>query len=186
MIVETIPRRITADDLLAMPDDGKRHELVAGELTELPPPILEHGGIQANVGRILGNFVIPRRLGMVFTEAGFLIDVDPDTVRAPDVAFISARRIPEGGLPAYFPGAPDIAIEVVSPSGSEPEALARALTWLEAGSAAVWTLYPDSRSAKVYRTMRNVVELGEDDVLDAAPVLDGFSVRVSDLFPFGG
>jgi len=184
MIVEAIPKRITADDLLAMPDDGKLHELVAGELTEAPPPILEHGEIQANVGRILGNFVIPRRLGRVFTKAGFLITTDPDTVRAPDVAFISAWRIPEGGLPAYFPGAPDIAIEVVSPSSSEPEAVVRALTWLEAGSAAVWTLYPDSRSVKVYRPSRNVVTLGDDDVLDAAPVLVGFSVKVSDLFPF--
>ena len=88
-------------------------------------------------------------------------------------------------MPAYFPGAPDIAIEVVSPSSSEPEALARALTWLEAGSAAVWMLYPDSRSVKVYRPSLNVITLGENDVLDAAPVLVGFSVKVSDLFPFG-
>ena len=127
---------------------------------------------------------IPRRLGRVFTEASFLIASDPDTVRAPDVAFISAWRIPEGGLPAYFPGAPDIAIEVVSPSSSEPEAVARALTCLEAGSAAVWMLYPDSRSVKVYRPPRNVVTLEADDVLDAAPVLVGFLVKVSDLFPF--
>lgn len=184
MVIETIPKRITAADLLAMPDDGKRHELVAGELMELPPPILEHGETQANVARILGNFVLPRKLGRVFTEAGFLISVDPDSVRAPDVSFISAGRIAAGGLPAYFPGAPDIAVEIVSPSSSEPEALARALMWLEAGSAMVWMLYPDSRSAKVYRPMRSVIELGADDVLDAAPVLDGFAAKVSDFFLF--
>ena len=111
---------------------------------------------------------IPRRLGRVFTEAGFLIATDPDTVRAPDVAFISAGRIPVGGLPAYFPGAPDIAIEV-SPSSSEPEAVARALTWLEAGSAAVWMLYPDSRSVKVYRPSRNVAALEADDATFSTP-----------------
>ncbi len=184
MVIETIPKRITAADLLAMPDDGKRYELVAGELMELPPPILEHGETQANVGRILGNFVIPRKLGKVFTEAGFLIAENPDSVRAPDVSFISAGRVASGRLPAYFRGAPDIAVEIVSPSSSEPEAAARALMWLEAGSAAVWMLYPESRSAKVYRPMRNVVELGADDVLDAAPVLDGFAVKVSDFFLF--
>lgn len=180
MVIETMPKRITAADLLAMPDDGKRHELVAGESMELPPPILEHGETQANVGRILGNFVLPRKLGKVFTEAGFLIASDPDSVRAPDVACISARRIAAGRLPAYFTGAPDIAIEIVSPSSSEPEAL----MWLDAGSAIVWMLYPDSRSAKVYRPGRNAAALGADGVLDAAPVLDGFSARVSDLFPF--
>lgn len=184
MVIETMPKRITVADLLAMPDDGKRHELVAGELIELPPPILEHGETQANVGRILGNFVLPRKLGKVFTEAGFLIASDPDSVRAPDVAFISARRIAAGRLPAYFAGAPDIAVEIVSPSSSEPEALARALMWLDAGSAIVWMLYPDSRSAKVYRPGRNVAILGADGVLDAAPVLEGFSARVADLFPF--
>ena len=136
----------------------------------------------------LGGFVRPRRLGAAFTETGFLISRNPDTVRMPDVAFVSVERLPQGGgLPSgYFPFAPDIAVEVVSRTDTPSAARARALMWIEAGSALVWMLFPDSRSATVYRADGGVVALGEDDVLDAAPVLDGFSVRVSEFFDMFG
>ena len=98
------------------------------------------------------------------------------------MAFVSADRLPYGDLPGYLPFAPDIAVEVVSPSDTPSAAHARALMWLDAGSALVWMLFPDSRSATVYRPNGDVFALGEDDILDAAPVLDGFSVKVSELF----
>ena len=187
MTTATVPRLMTADDLLAMPDDGMRCELVNGELTELPPPEFTHGEIQLNAGAILRQFVRPRGLGRVTTDAGYRISADPDTVRSPDAAFVSARRLRNVGRPrGYLPFAPDIAVEVVSRSDTPSAARARALMWLEAGSALVWMLFPDSRSATVYRADGDFFTLGENDVLDAAPVLDGFSVKVSEFFDMFG
>ena len=190
MITATIPRLMTAKEFAIMPDcEDARLELVNGELTESPPsPMPSHGNTQSNAGRLLGNFARPRSDGIELTETGFLISRNPDTVRMPDVAFVSAERLPEGGgLPSgYFPFAPDIAVEVVSRTDTPSAARARALMWLEAGSALVWMLFPDSRTATVYRADGDFFTLGEDDVLDAAPVLDGFSVKVSEFFDMFG
>ena len=184
MTTATMPRLMTADDLLAMPDDGMRRELVNGELTDLtPPPEFTHGETQLNAGAILRQFVRPRGLGRVTTDAGYRISADPDTVRSPDAAFVSARRLRGVGRPrGYLPFAPDIAVEVVSPSATRSETHERALMWLDAGSDLAWTLFPESRSATVYRPNGDITALGEDEILDAAPVLDGFSVRVSEFF----
>ena len=190
MTTATMPRLMTAKEFAMTPhDDDMRRELVDGELIELPPsPMPSHGNTQSNAAGVVREFVRPRRLGVAFTETGFLISRNPDTVRLPDVAFVSAERLPEGGgLPSgYFPFAPDIAVEVVSPSATRSETHERALMWLDAGSALVWMLFPDSRSATVYRPNGDITTLGEDDVLDAAPVLDGFSVKVSEFFDMFG
>ena len=184
MTTATIPRLMTAKEFAMMPDDDMRHELVNGEVIELsPPPEFTHGETQLNAGAILRQFVRPRGLGRVTTDAGYRISADPDTVRSPDAAFVSARRLRNVGRPlGYLPFAPDIAVEVVSRSDAPSAARARALMWLNAGSALVWMLFPDSRSVTVYRPNGDVFTLGEDDVLDAAPVLDGFSVKVSEFF----
>ena len=188
MTTATATRLMTAAEFAMMPEDDMRHELVNGELIELsPPPTPPHGRTQAKISGVLERFTEPRGLGEVFVNTGFLISRNPDTVRAPDAAFVAADRLPDGDLPrAYFPFAPDIAVEVVSPSETGPEAHERALMWLEAGSALVWMLFPDSRSATVYRPGGGAVSLGEDGVLDAAPVLDGFSVKVSEFFDMFG
>ena len=190
MTTATMPRLMTAKEFAIMPhDDDMRRELVDGELIELPPsPMPSHGNTQSNASRLLGNFARPRSDGIELTEVGFLISRNPDTVRLPDVAFVSAERLPQGGgLPSgYFPFAPDIAVEVVSPSATRSETHERALMWLDAGSALVWMMFPDSRSVTVYRPDGGVTALGEDDVLDAAPVLDGFSVKVSEFFDMFG
>ncbi len=179
----TSAKPITAEQFALMPDDGKRHELVAGELVVTPPPMPAHGESQAKTGSILLGFVRPRKLGRVFTETGFVISTDPDTVRAPDVAFVAADRLPESRLPrGYFRFAPDIAVEVVSPSDTASGIRSRVRMWLEAGCRLVWVVYPASRSVTVYRSMSDVTMLESDDVLDGAPVFDGFGVSVSDLF----
>ena len=189
MTTAAIPRLMTADEFAVMPDcDDARLELVNGEVIELPPsPMPSHGNTQSNAGRLLGNFARPRSDGVELTETGFLISRNPDTVRMPDVAFVSVERLREGGLPSgYFPFAPDIAVEVVSRSDTPSAARERALMWLDAGSALVWMLFPNSRSVTVYRADGEIFTLGEDDVLDAAPVLDGFSVKVSEFFGLFG
>ena len=111
MITDTPPREheqmatsaklMTADELLEMPDDGSRYELIEGELVELVPPGASHGFVASNAGATLREFVRPRRLGAVFAaETGFVISTDPDTVRAPDAAFVASDRLPEGRLPS--------------------------------------------------------------------------------------
>ena len=184
MTTAAIPKLMTAEEFAMMPDDDMRHELVNGEIIELSgPPMPPHGRAQSKTYGALERFVEPRGLGEAFVETGFLISSDPDTVRAPDVALVLADRLPDSDLPsAYFPFAPDIAVEVVLRSDTLSTARQRALMWLDAGSALVWMLFPESRSVTVYRPNGDITALGEDDVLDAAPVLDGFSVKVSELF----
>ena len=186
MTTATIPRLMTAEEFAIIPDcDDARLELVNGEVIELPPsPMPSHGSTQSNAGRLLGNFARPGRLGAAFTETGFLISRNPDTVRMPDVAFVSVDKLPGGNRPPdwYFPFAPDIAVEVETRLDTLSAARARALMWLDAGSALVWMLFTESRSATVYRADGTIETLGEDDILDAAPVLDGFSVKVSEFF----
>ena len=184
MTTATVPRLMTAKEFAMMPDDDARHELVNGEVIELSgPPTPTHGITQSEAVGVLMRFAARCGYGEVFIGTGFLITRNPDTVRAPDVALVLADRLPDGDLPrAYFPFAPDIAVEVVSPSDTPLAAHERALMWLDAGSPLVWTLFPDSRSVTVYRPDGSAATLGEDDILDAAPVLDGFSVKVSEMF----
>src|SRR4051794_34668142 len=105
---------LTADDLLRLPDDGMRHELIRGELRTMPPAGGEHGIIALEIGSLLREFVRRHHLGFVFAaETGFKIASNPDTVRAPDVAFVSLDRLKEPAR-GYLALAPDLAVEVVS------------------------------------------------------------------------
>lgn len=181
----TATRLMTADEFLMMPDDGRRYELVRGELVELgPPPGFLHGDVAGNAFAILWNYVRPRGLGRVSAaETGFRISTDPDTVRAPDAAFVAAERLPDGELPSgYLPFAPDIVVEVVSPSDRQSDVEAKAQIWLDAGARLVWVVYPLSRTVRVHRPDTETVALRDDQALDGATALPGFSVRVSALF----
>ena len=180
----TSAKLMTADELLMMPDDGRRYELIEGELIELVPPGAAHGFVASNSGGVLREFVRPRKLGVVFgAETGFVISTDPDTVRAPDAAFVAADRLPEGGLPVgYLRLAPDLLVEVVSPSDTASEVHDKVCEWLNAGCRLIWVAYPATRSVTVYRSLEDVRILGPDDMLDGVPVLEGFSIRVSELF----
>jgi Uma2 family endonuclease len=175
---------MTADDLWRLPDDGLRHELVRGELTVMTPAGGSHGRIAMKLGRLLGTHVEARQLGeVVAAETGFLIARDPDTVRAPDAAFISKDRVPAGGLPeGYVPLAPDIAVEVLSPSDTHLNVEEKIDQWLQAGAALVWVVNPRGRTVTVHRTGHDPRILREKDVLTGEDVCPGFSVRVADLF----
>ena len=180
----TSAKLMTADELLEMPDDGSRYELIEGELVELVPPGASHGFVASNAGATLREFVRPRRLGAVFAaETGFVISTDSDTVRAPDAAFVAFDRLPEGRLPrGYLRLSPDLVVEVVSPSDTASEVRDKIRAWLDAGSRLAWVVYPETRSVTVYRSMDDVRILVPNDTLDGAPVLDGFSIRVLELF----
>lgn len=176
---------LTADDLFNLPDDGMRHELVKGELYTMPPAGQLHGIVAMRFARVLANFVIPRGLGEVFAaETGFWIERGPDTVRAPDVAFVAAERFPEGPVSERFGEiVPDLLAEVVSPGDTRREVEEKVQNWLEAGARMVLVLRPRPRTVTVYRSMADVTVLTEDDVFDGANVLPGFTCPIRELFP---
>ena len=174
---------VTAEELLGMPGNGRRYELVRGELREMAPAGGIHGVIAVRMTLSLGNHVAANALGVVFAaETGFKIASNPDTVRAPDVAFVRRERIDATGIPkGYWPGAPDLVIEVVSPSDSYEDVEAKVFEWLDAGTRMVVVLKPGKRSAAVYRG-RNVTQLIEHDTLSGDDVVPGWSVALGTIF----
>jgi Uma2 family endonuclease len=174
----------TADELFMMPDDGFRYELVRGEVRRMPPAGSEHGAVIMNMGTPLDQFVRAHDLGVVFgAETGFKIASEPDTVRAPDLAFVRRERIPAGGIPrGFWPGAPDLAVEVVSPGDTYTEVEEKVNDWLNAGTRMVLVLNPRTRTVAVYTSHTAVERLTDSDTLDGGEVLPGFACRVAELF----
>ena len=174
----------TADELLSMPNDGIRRELVAGELREMTPAGFQHGRIAGNIAGELRAFVLPRRLGVMTTaEASFRLTTDPDTVRVPDVAFVSRARMEEVGDPVgFWPGAPDLAVEVISPSDRYGDVGEKVDDYLGAGTRMVIVVDPHRRTVTVHRSPSDLTVLSEDDVLDGGDVVPGWTLPVRDVF----
>jgi Uma2 family endonuclease len=167
-----------------MPDDGYRYELIEGELVRMAPAGSEHGATIMNIGGPLSQYVKANKLGVVFgAETGFKIASDPDTVRAPDVAFVRSGRIPPSGVPkGYWPGAPDLAIEVISPGDTYGEVEDKVNDWLDAGAQMVIVMNPRNRTIKVHRSKTDVTVLAESDELDCDDVVPGFRSKISEFF----
>ncbi len=171
----------TADQLLEAQHIG-RCELVRGEFFKLIPPGADHGRIAINLTRPVSNYVHEHGLGTVFAaETGFVLTRNPDTVRAPDIAFVRADRaiVPRRG---YFSGAPDLAVEVLSPSDRPGYVREKTAEWLEAGTLAVWNVDPENRTVTVHESGAEPVHLMMGDVLTGGTVLPGFSVPVTEIF----
>lgn len=177
-------RPVTADELLVMPDDGLRHELVDGEVLVTPPPGEEHGAVAAEILVSLGSHVRARDLGRVYAaETGFRITSAPDTVLAPDAAFVSRERVERTAIgKGYRAGAPDLVVEVVSPSDSFAEVEAKVTRWLGAGCRMVIVINPARRAATVYRSRADIALLTEGDVLDGGEVVPGWTLPLRELF----
>lgn len=182
--MSTTLQQVTADELFARRKDGFRYELVKGELRKMSPAGSEHGAIIVRITIRLGQHVEANNLGVCFgAETGFKIASDPDTVRAPDVAFVSRGRVPESGIPKKFwPGAPDLAVEVLSPGDSLEEVEEKVEDWLSAGARAVWVVSPKRRGVSVYRSMTDVTRLSESGEIDGGDVVPGFRCKVSEIF----
>jgi Uma2 family endonuclease len=180
----TTQQLMTAEDLLHMPDDGFRYELIRGELRKLAPAGHQHGRIAINVTTPLDQHVRAHNLGTVYAaETGFKLASNPDVVRAPDVAFIRRERVEEvGNVEGYWPGAPDLAIEVISPSDTYTDVQEKIFDWLEAGARMVIAVNPRTRAVTVYRSLTDIVVLSENDVLEGGDVVPGWTVPVRDLF----
>lgn len=175
---------MTAEELLEYRNEPYRQELIAGMLHEMEPPGAEHGIVAMQIGTMLRNHVVAADLGIAFAgEIGFKLASDPDTVRAPDAGFIARGRVEATGIPrGYWPGPPDLAIEVVSPNDRHSAVESKALHWLHAGARAVIVVDPLRRTATVYRTRHDIRVLEADDELAVGDVVPGWSPRVADFF----
>ena len=180
----TTARRMTAEDLLDMPDDGFRYELVRGELRKMGPAGHVHGKLAMAVVARLWMHVKANGLGEVYgAEAGFVLGSDPDHVRAPDAAFIRRERVEAAGDAwGFFPGAPDIAVEVVSPRDRYSEVEEKVADWLGGGAQAVIVVDPGRRAVKVHRSAGDAAVLTEEGVLSVEDVVHGWQMRVAEVF----
>lgn len=173
---------MTIEELERLPDDGWRYELVRGRLVREPLPGYEHGRVAGRLAVLIGSYLRDHEIGEMLTgDPGFVLQDDPPTVRGPDLAFVAADRVPEETR-GYGRFAPDLAVEVVSPSNRPSQIQQKVLDYLDAGSRLVWVVDPEVRTVTMYRSRREIRILGEDDELDGGEVLPGFRVRLAEVF----
>jgi len=175
---------LTAEQFAALPLAGLRSELIEGELHTMPPTFEDHGEITMRLSVILGQYVLGQRLGKLYAaETGFLIARNPDTVRAPDIAFIQQSRLPAvRSAPRWVPIIPDLVVEVVSSNDLPAEIGAKVAMWLAAGVRLVWVVSPRARTIELHGPTAPSTTLTETDTLDGAEVIPGFSAPVADIF----
>ena len=165
---------LSVEEFAALPDDGMKHELNEGELIVVPPPKPRHGDCQARLTAALVEFVNSRGVGSVFTESGYRLT--PHTVRGPDVSFVRASRLQDPD--EYFDGAPDLAVEIVSPGDDASDLREKIKQYLDAGMSVVWVVYPRSRQIEIHTPDKTIRRLGVEDMLEAPELLPGFQLSV--------
>ena len=172
---------MTAAELAKLNDWYHRYELIKGELLTMSPPGDQHGAVTADLTILLGNYVKANKLGVLRAgDTGFKLECNPDTVLAPDVAFITRERAGTQ-LRGFRPGPPDLAIEVNSPSDTKTEIDRKTALWLELGAKSVWNVNPQKRTIEVSRADGTKEIFHETDELVDATV-PGFRVKVSAIF----
>ena len=172
---------ITAEAFAQM--RGSRHsELVRGRVVPVNPANPQHGRMALRLGARLLAYVEPRRLGTVMVEAGYTLSHDPDTVRGPDVSFVRAGRPDFPPRRGFAPGAPDLAVEVVSPDNTMAQLLVKAAEYLGAGAELVWIVDYDDATVRVLRPGAGPVTLAIGDTLDGGATVPGFSLSLAELF----
>ena len=175
---------LTADEFVDLyrHRDGK-FELVRGEVIEMEPPGEEHGEVALNIGSSFHGYSRQSGAGRAGVETGHRLESDPDTVRGPDVYFSRSRRL--GGRErgaGFVAGAPDIAVEVVSPYDAEAKVARKVGEYLAAGALRVWAVYPASRRVVAHRADGGAVCYAGDDVITDEELLPGFSLPLADIF----
>lgn len=177
----TAPALMTADELERLPETGKRMELVRGQLIVSEPPGFRHGDIVVKLTLAIGQFVRARDLGRVLAESGYVLFTAPDTVRGPDLSFVRHERIPDPIPRGFARFAPDLAIEVLSPTNRPGKVLEKIADYLNAGTLLVWVIDPDRRQARVHRADGTISTISENELLDGEDVLPGFTCVLSDV-----
>jgi Uma2 family endonuclease len=180
----TATQLMTAEELIRLPRGQFRYDLVKGELITMAPAGEEHGAVTVNLTVPLAQHVKTHNLGRVYSaETGFKVESNPDTVLGPDIAFVSREKLEVTGIgKGYRQGAPDLAVEVISPSESKSQSEQKAFRYLSAGTRLVWLVKPQTHSVIVYRSASDVTVLNEGDQLKGEDVVPGFSFSVREIF----
>nr|MBA2340866.1 Uma2 family endonuclease [Pyrinomonadaceae bacterium] len=163
--MSTTTKLMTAEELLRMPSGNFRCELIEGKLQRFPLAEQLHGQIAAKLGCTLGNFIVANKLGEIYAAGtGFLLRRNPDTVRAADVSFLRKERVDEiGDAEGFVPGAPDLAVEVISPNDKLTEIEEKVAEWLHYGTRLVWIVNPKRRTVTDYQRSNQITRLAEAD-----------------------
>ena len=183
-MVTTKGKLMTADELLNMPDDGYRYELVRGVLKKMAPVGHTCGFYEANISGELREFVKVNYLGRAYSpNTGFLLERNPDYVLAPDAAFVRQERVEViGDTDGFFPGAPDFAAEVISPSDRIANVYDKVEEWLNAGTRMAIVINPRNRTVSVHVPDADTITLSEGDTLDGGDVVPGWRLPIADIF----
>ncbi len=178
-------RLMTVEEFEQSPLNTSGVELVRGEIsTQMSPTGAQHGEVAGVVFAALFNFAHGQKLGKVYAaETGFILSQNPATVRAPDAAFVSRERAVQQRRPeGYFEGAPDLAVEVVSPGDRDEEVQRKVMDYLEAGTKLVWIVRPRTETVTVYRSLTDIRVLTKEETLDGGDLLPGFQLSVGEIF----
>ena len=174
---------MTIEEFATISQPG-RFDLINGEVLQMPPAGGEHGALASELGRRIGNYVVEHQLGQTYAaETGFVVDAESRTVLAPDVAFVSATRIPPiEQQRGFVPLAPDLAVEVVSPSDRVVDVSAKVSEYLAGGVKLVWVVEPRRRTVTEYHADRSARLVIDGEALDGGDVLPGFSLPLAEIF----
>ncbi len=183
--MSTTTQLMTAEELIKLPRGQFRYELVKGELLTMSPAGEEHGAVSVNLTVALGQHVKSNQLGIVYgSETGFKLESNPDTVLAPDVAFIRSERVGTVSK-KYREGAPDLAVEVISPNESQSAIERKTRQWLQLGAQVVWVVNPQTATVSVHRHTGEVRLLAGEDTLTGDEVIPGFQISLTEIFSVG-
>lgn len=174
---------MTAEELMQLPDDDLRHELINGELITMPLPRLPHGRIEARLNAPLTQFVLDHDLGEVFANSGFQLTWNPDTVVGPDISFVSKERLEQtGDVQGYWQGPPDLAIEIYSPGHRPGKVRDRISRLFRVGTKQVWIVALKDSTVSVYRSESDITTFSGSDYLESQDLFPGFRISLERIF----
>jgi Uma2 family endonuclease len=173
---------LTVQEFAQLPDDGVRHEISEGELITKAPPKFLHTLVAVAVFEVLQAYLKQHGGARAFPEAGYVLSHDPLTIRQTDVSVLSAERIRATDVNGYVEGAPELAVEIVSPSHSAQDLEIKVQQYLHTGAKQVWVVYPITKRVHIFLAGGQLTILDKTQTVDAGDLLPGFSIKVADLF----